>query len=184
MLAGTITGSEGLGDAAARIVAAEFGTSPDYIEQLYTFSVSTSSVKVIVAYFALVSAETFTHLQGQPSLAFYPADGLPPLDEVERGIIEYALLRLRAKLSYSNIGFYLLQRNFTLSELQDVYEIVIGQALDKRNFRRRILASGIVEPVGAKRASSHRPAALYRFAGADPATDALTPLETDWSSTS
>ena len=59
-------------------------------------------------------------------------------------------MRLRAKLGYSNIGFYFLPEEFTLSDLQDVYESVIGDTLDKRNFRRRVMAAGIVEAVEAE----------------------------------
>jgi hypothetical protein len=104
-------------------------------------------------------------------------------DTPDRAMLRYATTRLRAKLGYSNIAFYFLPREFSLSELQDVYEMTLGRQLDKRNFRRRILAAGIVESVGAKRSGvNHRPAALYRFAGGDPATGALTPVETEWSS--
>ena len=112
---------------------------------------------------------------------FHHVDSLDSLSDVERGILDYAKMRLRAKLGYSNIGFYFLPEEFTLSDLQDVYESVISRSLDKRNFRRRVMAAGIVEAVGVKRPTSHRPASLYRFAGGDPATDALTPGDTDWS---
>jgi 8-oxo-dGTP diphosphatase len=79
-------------------------------------------------------------------------------------IIQYALNRLRGKLDYTTIAFNLLPEQFTLRELQRVYEIILHKRLDKRNFRKRILATGILEDTGAKKMEgTHRPARLYRF---------------------
>jgi hypothetical protein len=165
--------------SAARIAADTLGTPPDYLEQLYTFSAPTPHHdEVVVAYFALLSAETQRAVRRRSSIHFVHVDEAPEMPETERAMLEYAITRLRAKLDYSNIGFHFLPPEFTLSELQDVYESVVGRNLDKRNFRRRILAAQIVEPVGVKRAGTNfRPAALYRFAGGDPAIGALTPTE-------
>jgi 8-oxo-dGTP diphosphatase len=179
--AGRLRQGESLTDCAARIARETLSTSPDYLEQLYTFSVAGQVVEAIVAYLAILSADTRDTVARHSGTAFHHVDTIDGLSEVERGILDYAKMRLRAKLGYSNIGFYFLPEEFTLTELQDVYESVIGSTLDKRNFRRRVLAAGIVEAVGAKRPTSHRPASLYRFAGGDPATDALTPGDTDWS---
>jgi 8-oxo-dGTP diphosphatase len=181
---------ETLANCAERIALDAFAAQPDYLEQLYTFSSVSPRAEVSVAYFALLSADTRATVQRKPSVAFRHVDGeLSPdsaadaTDATERAMLRYATTRLRAKLGYSNIAFYFLPREFSLSELQDVYEMALGRQLDKRNFRRRILAAGIVEAVGAKRSGvNHRPAALYRFAGGDPATGALTPVETEWSS--
>jgi 8-oxo-dGTP diphosphatase len=181
---------ETLTNCAERVALDAFAAQPDYLEQLYTFSIAVPRAEVSVAYFALLSAETCAAVQRKPSVAFMHADGEPApcaadeaTDTPERAMLRYATTRLRAKLGYSNIAFYFLPREFSLSELQEVYEMTLGRQLDKRNFRRRILAAGIVESVGAKRSGvNHRPAALYRFAGGDPATGALTPVETEWSS--
>jgi 8-oxo-dGTP diphosphatase len=172
---------ESLSDCAARIAHETLSIPPDYLEQLYTFSVAAPVVEAIVAYSAILSADTRSHIKLTTGAGFRHVDALAGLSDVDSGILDYAKMRLRAKLGYSNIGFYFLPDRFTLSELQDVYESVIGRPLDKRNFRRRVLAAGIVESVGVKRPTSHRPASLYRFAGGDPATDALTPGDTDWS---
>jgi 8-oxo-dGTP diphosphatase len=179
---GNLELGEGLDDCAARIAERALTTAPDYLEQLYTFSVEAARVRVIVAYFALLSAETRSAIERNNGLLFRSVAGLPELPDEDRRMLDYATLRLRAKLGYSNIGFHLLPRLFTLSELQEVYESVIDRKLDKRNFRRRILATGIIEPVGAKRSTNHRPASLYRFAGHDPAIGALTPAAGDGSS--
>jgi 8-oxo-dGTP diphosphatase len=91
-------------------------------------------------------------------------------------VVEYALVRLRAKLGYTNIAFHLLPELFTLSELQETYETILGRVLDKRNFRRRMIASGIVEQTEDKRREgSHRPATLYRFRPLDDRETYLTP---------
>ena len=181
LASGQLQPGESLSDCAARVARETLSIPPDYFEQLYTFSVARTIVEVIVAYSAIMSAGTRATVARFAGATFQHVDALDGLSEVDRGILDYAKVRLRSKLDYSNIGFYFLPEEFTLSDLQDVYESVIGRELDKRNFRRRVLAAGIVESVGVKRPTSHRPATLYRFAGGDPATDALTPGDTDWS---
>lgn len=178
---GVLEAGESLGHSAARIVATALQIAPDYLEQLYTFSVARPRLAVIVSYFALLSAETRDRLERLASAELHDAENLPAMSSSDRGVVDYAKTRLRAKLGYSNVGFHLLPREFTLSDLQEVYQSVIGEQLDKRNFRRRVLGSGLLEAVGTTRASGHRPAALYRFAGGDPAIGALTPNESDWS---
>ena len=78
-------------------------------------------------------------------------------------IIAYALRRLRYKLEYSAAAFQLLPEEFSLSELQDTYEVILGEKLDKRNFRRRILEAGVIEPTPHRRSGEGRPARLYRY---------------------
>src|SRR5262249_58692683 len=87
----------------------------------------------------------------------------PELAFDHAAILEYTLLRLRGKLEYTTIGFQLLAHEFTLSELQDVYEAFLNRPLDKRNFRKKLLLTRIVEPTPHVRmARQHRPARLYR----------------------
>lgn len=78
-------------------------------------------------------------------------------------ILQVALDRLRAKVRYQPIGFELLPKAFTLTELQCMYETTLGRLLDKRNFRKRVLQLGILKPTGRKTAGPARPAELYRF---------------------
>jgi len=78
-------------------------------------------------------------------------------------ILAYALRRLRYKLEYTAIGFELLPETFTLSELQDTYELILSEKLDKRNFRRRILEAEIIEATAFRRIGEGRPAQLYRY---------------------
>jgi 8-oxo-dGTP diphosphatase len=78
-------------------------------------------------------------------------------------VADYALNRLRAKLTYTNIAAHLLPPSFTFAELEDLYANVLERPLDRRNFRRRIMASGLLQPLGRTRRGAHRPAGLYGF---------------------
>lgn len=166
---------ESLDATATRILAHQVGIEERYLEQLYSLSQGRESGwTVSVAYLGLALAG----VGGPPptSAAWFNGGGLPRMDPVDLKIVEYALLRLRAKLGYTTIAFHLLQPSFTLSELQHVYEAVLDRELDKRNFRRSIQAAGILEPTGdTRRDGSHRPARLHRFRAAHDAETYLTP---------
>ena len=126
---------------------------------------------ISVAHFALVSPAQHQVQQAGGGNAtgaqWFGVDELVKLDCLSfdhASIIETAIGRLRGKLSYVPIGFELLERKFTLNELQRVYEIVLGHQLESSNFRRRVLRMGILEPLEERQRSvSHRPAQLYRF---------------------
>ena len=94
---------------------------------------------------------------------------LPEMAFENDAVIDYALRRLRAKLEYSNVVYSLMPEEFTLTDLQRVYEVILGERMDKRNFRRRILSLGIVRPTsGRVQGGPHRPAQLYTFASRQP----------------
>jgi len=95
--------------------------------------------------------------------AWFPVDDLPPLAFDHRKIVECAHERIRGKLGYTNLGFELLPPKFTLSDLQGVHEAILGEALDKRNFRRKIAQQGIVKPAKEWLKTGRKPAQLYRF---------------------
>lgn len=163
-------------DASAReIIFSRLNHNEQYLEQLYTLSLQENDTWVIIiSYIALVSASQFP-LRDEGG-AWLPVDELPPLNEADRMVVQYALMRLRAKLSYTTIAFQMLPESFTLSELQSAYETILGKQLDKRNFRRRMTASGILSLTGTtKRDGSHRPARLYRFRPDRDPTNYLTP---------
>jgi 8-oxo-dGTP diphosphatase len=169
------TPMESLDAAARRIIRETTGLQEHYLEQLYTLSERDAQRwEIIISYLALVgSDQTPAPLQGSD---WHEIDKLPPLTGADALIVEYAIVRLRAKLGYTNVAFALLPETFTLSELQGAYETILNRRLDKRNFRRRVIAAGILTHTNAKRRDgSHRPAALYRFrAEPDPASY-LTP---------
>ena len=94
---------------------------------------------------------------------------LPPLAFANEGIIALAEQRLRNKLEYTNVVYSLLPARFTLTEMQGVYEAILGEAIDKRNFRRRVVGLGIVAETGQwRKEGAHRPAMLYEFTRREP----------------
>ncbi len=96
-------------------------------------------------------------------MRWFRLNEFPVLAHDHSEIIAYALRRLHYKMEYSAAGFELLPDEFTLSELQHTYEIILGEKLDKRNFRRRILEAGIIEGTSRRRTGEGRPARLYRY---------------------
>jgi 8-oxo-dGTP diphosphatase len=70
---------------------------------------------------------------------------------------------LRYKLEYTTVGLELLPDLFTLTDLQKLYEVILSEKIDKRNFRKKIISMGIVEETKQQKTGQHRPAVLYRF---------------------
>ena len=88
---------------------------------------------------------------------------LPPLAYDHQAVVKAALARLRAKLTYTNLAYNLLPRAFTLGELQEMYEAILGRRLDRRNFRKKVLSLGLLRPLDRVRRGTHRPARLHVF---------------------
>jgi ADP-ribose pyrophosphatase YjhB (NUDIX family) len=160
---------ESLETAAKRELSEETHLQDVYLEQLYTFGDPDRDPRtrvITVVYFALLDSERLQVAAGSDAadVGWYSVYELPPLAFDHAKIIDYTLNRLRGKLDYTTIAFSLLSEQFTLRELQRVYEIIQHKRLDKRNFRKKILATGILEDTGAKKMEgTHRPARLYRF---------------------
>jgi 8-oxo-dGTP diphosphatase len=164
-------GSESLDESAARKLVEETGVRNLYLEQLFTTSgLDATNPSVAVAYFALVDARTVRlRKESEWPPAWHPVAGLPRLAFDNNRVIAQAVARVRAKLDYTNIAYGLLPEQFTLRELQRTYEAILDEPLDRRNFRKRMLSSGLVEPTGEhRREGAHRPALLYRFASHEP----------------
>ena len=155
-----VKADESLEDAAAGLLATLIDRRETYLDQLYTYG-GLPRLAVSVVYFALVPAEA--HLLPGRTVRWFPVAALPGLAGDHPEILAYALRRLRYKLEYSAVGFQLLPSDFTLSELQHTYEIILDESLDKRNFRRRMLQSGIIEVTPRLRTGEGRPARLYRY---------------------
>lgn len=165
---GRVRENESLGDAARRWLGRALADGGAHVEQLYTFGEpgrDPASRVVSVAYLALLARTV-----PAPGIEWLRCAPLPRLAYDHRTIARVALERLRAKLAYTNLAWALLDRTFTLAELQQVYESVLGRALDRRNFRKRVLALGLLTPLEATRHGPHRPAQLYRFATRRPIT--------------
>lgn len=168
---GFIGEQENLYDAALRELKEETNVSNVYLEQLFTFGEPGRDPRarvITVAYFALLSAEEVAQQEVHGAsdageARWWDIYELPELAFDHQRILDYALQRLRWKLEWTALGFLLLPSEFTLSELQKVYETILNEPLDKRNFRRKILTADVLEPTGNMRAGDHRPAKLYRF---------------------
>ena len=165
---GFVNIDESLEEAAARELLEETGLTDLYLEQLYTFGQPDRDPRtrvISVAYLALVSAKDVQPQAGDDAaeVEWHSAYRLPELAFDHAEILDYALTRLRYKLEYSAVGFQLLPEVFTLTELQTAYEIVLGEPLDKRNFRRKILQADILVDTGQTRVGEGRPAKLYRY---------------------
>lgn len=164
---GFVREDENLDQAALRELKEETGVSDVYLEQLYSFGSPDRDPRgrvITVAYFALISADRRLKAGGDVSEAhWYPTDKLLPLAFDHAAILDYAVERLRNKLEYTTVGFQLLPEKFTLTELQEVYEAILGKKLDKRNFRRKMSILKILKPLPEYRRGGQRPAQLYRF---------------------
>lgn len=170
---GLVRKGEGLDEAARRELCEKTGVVDLYLEQLYTFGEAQrdpTGHTVSVAYFALVPPGITTLSQGEKyaDVGWTPVHSLPMLAYDHNAIADYALRRLQAKLSYTNIVYSLLPNEFTLADLQELYEIILHQPLDRRNFRRKILTLGLLKPLAKTRRGAHRPATLYAFTQRQP----------------
>lgn len=180
---GFVAMDEGLEDAAQRVLEDKAGQQAGHVhlEQLYTFGAIDRDPRmriISVAWLALLDEAAFAAaLAGNPALiparvvldgdnatAIGP-DGMPLPVAFDHGqIIALALTRLRGKIDYSDVGFALLPECFTLRELQQVHQAILGTPLNKPAFRRRMLDKGWLTPTGTReQGTSYRPAELYRF---------------------
>jgi len=164
---------EDLESGARRELSEETGISGVYLEQLYTFGSVDRDPRervITVAYYALIPSDKIElrAATDAEAVGWFSMDELPKLAFDHKKIVDMAHERLVAKLDYSTIAFKFMPEEFTLSELQDVYEIILREEMDRRNFRKWMLAlDQIVETGGERREGAHRPAKLYRAINPD-----------------
>ncbi len=160
---------ETLDECAARELDEEAGISNVYLEQLYTFGAVKRDPRervISVAYYALIPSNKLAIRPSSDAdaVGWFGMKELPSLAFDHSEIVERAYERLTAKLTYSTIAFQFMPMEFTLTELQNVYEIILQEDIDKRNFRKSILAlDSIVETKNMKKEGAHRPAKLYKL---------------------
>jgi 8-oxo-dGTP diphosphatase len=179
---------ESLDAAAVRVLRSKAGLSDVFTEQLYTFGSPDRDPRtrvLSVAYYALVEPATLERgVAARPDrdlvlarldmpwagqiggpVAALDEDGRPlELAFDHADILGMAVKRIRGKLDYAPIGFELLPAAFSLRDLRLVHESILGRALNKDSFRRRMLDRGLVVPTGERAAGvGHRPPELYRF---------------------
>jgi 8-oxo-dGTP diphosphatase len=176
--------TESLESAAQRVLKEKTGLKGIFLEQLYTFGDPRRDPRMrilSVAHMALVPREKFEDLKAEAGqvarvevpweaeaggpVALLDQDGKHlPLAFDHEEIIALAIKRLRGKLDYSPLAFQLLPQSFTLFQLQRIHEAVLGRVVNKDSFRRRMLATGLLEATGdVQEGVGHRPAGLYRF---------------------
>ncbi|MBX3393948.1 MAG: NUDIX hydrolase [Phycisphaerae bacterium] len=166
---GFIEMDEPLETAALRELREETGVRDLYLEQLYTFGDPARDPRgrvISVGYYALVKPELHQTKAGDDAADAKWVDVMRvgPMAFDHAQILQVACDRLRAKVRYQPIGFELLPRKFTLSQLQRMYEVILGRQLDKRNFRRKMLKMKILIELPERQADvPHRAARLYRF---------------------
>jgi 8-oxo-dGTP diphosphatase len=157
---------ESLEEAAIRELKEETNIKDVYLEQLYSFGDPKRDPRgrvITVAYMALVNSENL-QLKATTDVSaveFFPVTKLPELAFDHKKILEYALQRLKWKFEYTSVAFSLLPKEFSISQIQKLYEIVFNKNFDKRNFAKKILSLNILKEEEIQRDVSHRPPQLY-----------------------
>lgn len=155
--------------AATRILKTQTEVTKVFLEQLATFDDvdrDPAGRVVSVAYYALMTDKNVQLKTTEKyfDVRWWPVKKLPPLAYDHKELVKEAINRIAGKIQYTNIVWSLLPKEFTLTELQQVYEIILGKTLDKRNFRKRIDDLELIKPTGKMHTGmAHRPAALYQF---------------------
>lgn len=166
---GFVRVDESVEDAAKRELREETGLNAVFLYQLYTFGDIDRDPRervVTVAWYALVrlSDHRIKAATDARDAAWFGLDEFPNLAFDHDQILQSAHQRLQGKVRYEPIGFELLPKKFTLTQLQHLYEIVLGRPLDKRNFRKKILRLGMLRELEEFESGvAHRAARLYRF---------------------
>jgi len=166
---GFVEMDETLDEAAKRELQEETGVKIAYLEQLYTFGAINRDPRervVSVAYYALVKALSHTPKAASDAqeAAWFSVAETPKLAFDHDAILRMARERLQNKVRYQPVGFDLLPPKFTLRELQQLYETILDQPLDKRNFRKKLNALGVLIELDEYETDvPHRAAKLYRF---------------------
>ena len=184
LIGGFVGIEESLNDAAKRVLKDKGKLTRVYLEQLYTFGNPKRDPRmriISVSYYALVEAKKLKESETLKSFEVdVPWQGekggkVNLLDEAGKNhklafdhsdIIGMTIKRIRGKLAYVPIGFELLPKQFTLRQLQEVHETILDKKLNKDAFRRKILASGLVEATGEyEEGKGFRPAEYYVYQG-------------------
>lgn len=168
LMGGWLRENEGLDEAASRILNELTGLNNIYLEQVSTFGKPDRDPverTVSVTYYALIDSNAYENFEsGNFTAAWFDMDRLPELLFDHKEMIDNAIQRLRNKAAFHPVGFELLPSKFTIPQLLKLYEAIFNQEFDKRNFSRRILASGLLTKLEEKqRGNSKKGAFLYEL---------------------
>ena len=168
VMGGFVQTDESVDDAARRVLRDLTGLEDIYMEQVHTFGAlhrDPGERVISVAYYALLGPDEYNlELLEKHNAVWIDLNALPQLGFDHPDMIKKALELLRAKCSHEPIGFNLLPAMFTLSQLQSLYETILGESLDKRNFRKRVAETDCIEKTEfIDKTGSRRGASLYRF---------------------
>jgi 8-oxo-dGTP diphosphatase len=157
---------ESLHEAAKRELEEETGVKDVYLEQLYTFGDPKRDPRgrvITVSYLALINSDTIKLKASTDAseVKWFSIKEIPFLAFDHKKIIEYALKRLKWKFEYTTVAFSLLQKKFSIGEVQRLYEIVFDKEFDKRNFAKKLLSLNILKEEGIRRDVSYRPPMTY-----------------------
>ena len=157
---------ESLETSAQRIVREAVGSAAAWLELAGAFGEGNrhpADAEISVAFAAVLPGESLQ--VKDPQLVWHRVSDLPPMTQKKKAVLEAALSAVRFRLEHSPIAFRLLPNLFTLSELQKVYEVLLGKRLHKASFRRSLHAAEIVEATEEWRGEGRgRPAQLFRYA--------------------
>ncbi|ROZ64676.1 NUDIX hydrolase [Kocuria soli] len=162
---GPLSPGRNLPDSALSTLEATTGLTPSYLEQLYAWGNPERSGGdghvVSVVYWAALSSTPDQEAKG---VAWFPVDGLPSLAFDHAEILDYAVARLRRKVAYSRIAHSFMPETFTLTELREAHEAIVGHPLDPANFARQFRSSPALIDTGRHREGTpFRPPRLYRY---------------------
>lgn len=172
---GFIKMDESLDEAALRELREETSVTGVSIEQLQAFGEPNRDPRgrvISVAYLALISPEDIKIKAGDDAaqVQWFAVNAVPKLAFDHTAILKLALQRLRLETEYGDAPFKLLHREFTLSQLQSTYEVILSKRLDKRNFRRKVLQAKILLSTSRRRSGNGRPAELFTYVASGQAT--------------
>jgi 8-oxo-dGTP diphosphatase len=166
---GLVLNKESLDDAVSRELKEEAGIDVNYLEQLYTFGSPDRDPRnhaISVSYFGLVRPQDFQIVAQTDAedVAWFNIKKLPKLGFDHKTIIDTAIKRLRGKITYEPVGFELLDKEFPFSDLEKLYQTLLDQEIDRRNFKKKIIGLGILEELDETiQRKSGRPARLFKF---------------------
>ncbi len=161
--------NEDIDDAAARILMAQTSVSKIFLEQFKAYgNVDRFPQKRVITlvYYALVTKESFVLHAGNTvtDVQWFEINQLPAIAFDHNRIADDCIKFLQHKVQHEPVGFNLLPKKFTLLQLQELYEAILGTRLDKPNFRRKFMKMELLIPCNEKQKDvSHRAASLYRF---------------------